>query len=111
MHVSVIVIYDRFEIALIRTCAFTVGDRWIKTVRRQLTLLRFSNTHHAIQKVVVGTSGHFADVVPSIATIIEQDKTDEQRKLWGDHHKFEFIDHNLKHMYRDLGGSYVAREV
>ena len=89
----------------------TVGDRWIKTVRRQLSLLRFSHTHHAVQKVVVGTSGHFADVVPSIASMMEQNKTDEELGMWGDHHKFEFVDHNLKQMYRDLGGSYVAREV
>jgi len=32
-------------------CMWAVGDRWIKTVRRQLRLLRFSPTHHAVEKV------------------------------------------------------------
>jgi hypothetical protein len=56
----------------------TVGDRWIKTVRRQLSLLRFSGTHNAVKKIVVGASGYFSDVVPSIAEMLERNKTSEQ---------------------------------
>ena len=89
----------------------TVGDRWIKTVRRQLSLLRFSPIHNVVRKVVVGTSGHFSDVVPSLAHMLEQNKTIAESQRWGDHNKFEFVDHNTKKLYRDLGGSHVAREV
>lgn len=63
------------------------------------------------RQVVVGTSGHFSDVVPSIAEMLEASLTAEERESWGEAHKFEFIDHNLKQKYRDLGGSHVAREV
>jgi hypothetical protein len=95
----------------------TVGDRWIKTVRRQLSLLRFSGTHNAVRtivvgasvcvcvcvcvcintlslsspyarrfsgthnavrKIMVGASGYFSDVVPSIAEMLERNKTSEQ---------------------------------
>ena len=32
---------------------WAVGDRWIKTVRHQLSMLRFSPTHRAVEKVTV----------------------------------------------------------
>ena len=89
----------------------TVGDRWIKTARRQLALLRFSKTHHAVDKIVVGTSGHFADVVGSLAQMMENNKTAAERARWGDAHKFNFVDHSRKQKYLDLGGSHIAREV
>ena len=60
---------------------------------------------------MVGTSGHFSDVVPSIAEMLEATLTAQERESWGEGHKFEFIDHNVKKKYRDLGGSHVAREV
>ena len=62
-------------------------------------------------QIVIGTSGHFSDVVPSLAQIIEQNITAEQREAVGARHKFHFVDHNLKQKYRALGGSHIAREV
>ena len=100
----------------------TVGDRWIKTVRRQLSLLRFSATHYAVDKVVVGISGHFADVVPSIAELLEREHREFKNTTSaggeggaggeeGSGPKWEFVDHERRQTYRDLGGSYIAREV
>lgn len=65
----------------------------------------------AVDKIVVGTSGHFADVVASLADMLERNKTAEQAEQWGPRHKFEFVDHNREHKYLHLGGSHIAREV
>ena len=62
-------------------------------------------------QIVVGTSGHFSDVVPSLAQIIEQNIKAEEREAVGTRHKFHFVDHSLKQKYRALGGSHIAREV
>jgi hypothetical protein len=39
---------------------------------------RFSGTHNAVRKIVVGASGYVSDVVPSIAEMLERNKTSEQ---------------------------------
>jgi hypothetical protein len=64
-----------------------------------------------VDKIVVGASGHMADVVASLTDMLESNKTAANSAQSGHGHKFEFVDHNEKQKYLDLGGSHIAREV